>query len=104
MRLFHKDAYLGIDFLEKTTEILKLKQPGDTNVFSFDIETQQGKKTIAIATPSIEPLNAMKLELESFVEAIIQNKPTVVSEIDGFLAMEVAHQILDKINNTSILV
>ena len=104
MRLFQKDAYLGIDFLEKKTEIIKLKQPGDTNVFSFDIETQQGKKTISIATPSIEPLNAMKLELESFVEAIIQNKPTVVSEIDGFLAMEVAHQILDKINNTSILV
>jgi hypothetical protein len=27
----------------------------------------------------------------------------VVSEIDGYLAMEVAHKILDKINNTSIL-
>lgn len=104
MRLFQKDAYLGIDFLEKKTEIIKLKQPGDTNVFSFDIETQHGKKTIAIANPSIQPLNAIKLELESFVDAIVNNKPTVVSEIDGFLAMEVAHQILDKINNTSILV
>ncbi len=104
MRLFQKDAYLGIDFLEKKTEIIKLKQPDDTNVFSFDIETSNGKKTIAIANPSIEPLNAIKLELESFVDAIVNNKPTVVSEIDGFLAMEVAHQILDKINNTSILV
>ncbi|HEY1019810.1 MAG TPA: Gfo/Idh/MocA family oxidoreductase [Sediminibacterium sp.] len=104
MRLFQKDAYLGIDFLEKKTEIIKLKQPDDTNVFSFDIETSNGKKTIAIANPSIQPLNAIKLELESFVDAIINNKPTVVSEIDGFLAMEVAHQILDKINNTSILV
>lgn len=104
MRLFQKDAYLGIDFLEKKTEIIKLKQPDDTNVFSFDIETSNGKKTIAIANPSIQPLNAIKLELESFVDAIINNKPTMVSEIDGFLAMEVAHQILDKINNTSILV
>jgi predicted dehydrogenase len=104
MRLFQKDAYLGIDFLEKKTEIIKLKQPDDTNVFSFDIETSNGKKTIAIANPSIQPLNAIKLELESFVDAIVNNKPTVVSEIDGFLAMEVAHQILDKINNTSILV
>ncbi|MEN9684415.1 MAG: hypothetical protein RLZZ28_201 [Bacteroidota bacterium] len=104
MRLFQKDAYLGIDFLEKKTEIIKLKQPSDTNVFSFDIETQHGKKTIAIATPTIEPRNAIKLELEAFVDAIINNKPTIVSEIDGFLAMEVAHQILDKINNTSILV
>lgn len=104
MRLFQKDAYLGIDFLEKKTEIIKLKQPDDTHVFSFDIETSNGKKTIAIANPSIQPLNAIKLELESFVDAIVNNKPTVVSEIDGFLAMEVAHQILDKISNTSILV
>jgi predicted dehydrogenase len=104
MRLFQKDAYLGIDFLEKKTEIIKLKQDSDTNVFSFDIETQNGKKTIAIANPVIQPLNAIKLELEAFVDSIIHNKPTVVSELDGFLAMEVAHQILDKINNTSILV
>lgn len=104
IRLFQKDAYIGIDFLEKKTEIIKLKQPEDENVFSFDIETPNGKKTIAIATPTIEPLNAIKLELMSFVDAIINNKPTEVNEIDGFLAMEVAHQILDKINNTSILV
>jgi predicted dehydrogenase len=104
IRLFQKDAYIGIDFLEKKTEIIKLKQPEDENVFSFDIETPNGKKTIAIATPAIEPLNAIKLELMSFVDAIIHNKPTEVSEIDGYLAMEVAHQILDKINNTSILV
>ncbi|PJE47264.1 MAG: oxidoreductase [Sediminibacterium sp.] len=104
IRLFQKDAYIGIDFLEKKTEIIKLKQPEDQNVFSFDIDTPNGKKTIAIATPTIEPVNAIKLELMSFVDAIINNKPTQVSEIDGYLAMEVAHQILDKINNTSILV
>ena len=103
VRLFQKDACIGIDLLEKKTEIIKLKQPEDVDVFSFDIDTPNGKKTIAIANPSIEPLNAIKLELESFVDAIINNKPTVVSEIDGYLAMEVAHKILDKINNTSIL-
>jgi predicted dehydrogenase len=103
VRLFQKDAYIGIDLLEKKTEIIKLKQPEDVDVFSFDIDTPNGKKTIAIANPSIEPLNAIKLELESFVDAILNNKPTVVSEIDGYLAMEVAHKILDKINNTSIL-
>ncbi|MDP1844814.1 MAG: Gfo/Idh/MocA family oxidoreductase [Sediminibacterium sp.] len=104
MRLFQKDAYIGVDFLEKKTEIIKLKQPEDQDVFSFDIDTPNGKKTIAIATPTIEPLNAIKLELESFVDAIVNNKPTAVSEIDGFLAMEVAHQILEKISSTSILV
>jgi predicted dehydrogenase len=104
MRLFQKDAYIGIDFLEKKTEIIKLKQPEDKNVFSFDIETQHGKKTLAIANPSIDAVNSIKLELESFVDSIVNNKPVVVSEIDGFLAMEVAHQILEKISSTSILV
>ena len=104
MRLFQKDAYIGVDFLEKKTEIIKLKQPSDQQVFSFDIETQQGKKTIAIATPSIEATNAMKAELEAFVYAIQNQQPTIVSEIDGFLAMEVGHSILEKINNTPILI
>ena len=104
MRLFQKDSYIGIDFLQKKTEIIKLKQPGDKEVFSFDLETPSGKKTIAVANPIIQNVSAIKLELESFVDSIVNNKPTVVSEIDGYLAMEVAHQILEKINNTSILI
>jgi predicted dehydrogenase len=104
MRLFQKDAYIGIDFLEKKTEIIKLKHPEDKDVFSFDLETPNGKKTIAIANPSIQQVNAIKLELEAFAGSIRNNKPTVVSEIDGYLAMEVAHQVLEKISNTSILV
>lgn len=104
MRLFQKDAYIGIDFLEKKTEIIKLKQPEDKNVFSFDIETQHGKKTLAIANPVVGTVNSIRLELEAFVDSIVNNKPVVVSEIDGFLAMEVAHQILEKISSTSILV
>lgn len=103
MRIFQKDAYIGIDFLEKKSEIIKLKQPADKDIFSFDIETQHGKKTIAISNPAIQPVNAIKEELKAFVNSIEQNKPTVVSEIDGFMAMEVAHQILDKINNTGVV-
>ena len=56
IRLFQKDAYIGIDFLEKNTEIIKLQQPDDTAAFSFDIETHQGTKTISINNPVIEPL------------------------------------------------
>jgi predicted dehydrogenase len=104
MRLFQKDAYIGIDFLEKKTEIIKLKQPNDTNVFSFDLDTPSGKKTIAVANPEVQQASAIKLELESFVDAIVNNKPTTVSEIDGLLAMEVAHQILEKINANQRLI
>ncbi|MEJ7683119.1 MAG: Gfo/Idh/MocA family oxidoreductase [Segetibacter sp.] len=103
LRMFQKDSYIGIDFLEKKTEVIKLRQPGDANVFAFDIETPNGKKTIAVANPPIKDANAIKLELEAFADSIINDKPTVVSEIDGFLAMEVAHQILEKISHSRAL-
>ncbi len=99
MRLFQKDAYIGIDFLEKKTEIIRLNAEGDKNVFTFDIDTNNGKKTIAIANPVIEDGNAIKMELEAFKNAINNNSKTPVSVQDGFSAMEVAHQILEKINN-----
>ena len=100
IRLFQKDAYIGIDFLEKNTEIIQLKKPEDAESFSFDIETHQGTKTITITNPVVEDGNAILAELNSFVHAIQHDEPTVVSEIDGFLAMEVAHQILEKIGKT----
>jgi predicted dehydrogenase len=99
IRLFQKDAYIGIDFLEKNTEIIKLKKPDEEDAFSFDIETHQGTKTISIANPVVENGNAILAELTSFVQSIQNDEPTVVSEIDGFLAMEVAHQILEKIGS-----
>jgi len=103
IRLFQRDAYIGIDFLARKTEIIKIKEATDGNAFSFDLETPKGKKVIAIANPEIKENNAIKSELEAFVNAIIHNTPTAVNEIDGFLAMEVAHQILEKISYTTTL-
>src|SRR5450631_3987508 len=102
MRLFQKDSYISIDFLDKKTEVIKYKTPSDTNVFTFDIETNTGKKTIAIAAPVIKENNAIKLELQSFIDAILKNQPVIVSDIDGYRAMEVAHLILDKINRNQL--
>ncbi|MBL7732223.1 MAG: Gfo/Idh/MocA family oxidoreductase [Chitinophagaceae bacterium] len=102
IRLFQKDSYIGIDFLNKKTEIIKLKEPQDSNVFAFDIETPSGKKTIAMANPAVPEVNAIKMELDEFRKAIQNNTRTVVSEVDGLMAMDVAHQILEKIGNNVI--
>ena len=102
IRLFQKDSYIGIDFLNKKTEIIKLKDATDSNVFAFDIETPTGKKTIAVANPIIPEVNAIKKELEEFINAIANNTKTIVSEMDGMMAMDVAHQILEKIGNNII--
>lgn len=97
MRLFQKDAYIGIDFLNKSTEIFKLKDAEDVNAFAFDIETANGIKTIAMSNPKVPEVNAIKLELHEFLKAIKNNTRPIVNEIDGLRAMEVAHQILQKI-------
>lgn len=97
MRLFQKDAYIGIDFLEKKTEVIKMQSEKVPGQFSFDLETSSGKKTIAIANPVVPAENAMLLELQAFIDAIRLDKPTIVNEMDGYQSMEVAHQILEKI-------
>lgn len=102
IRLFQKDSYIGMDFLNKKTEIIRLKEPQDSNVFAFDIETSSGKKTIAVASPAVPEVNAIKEELTLFKKAILDNTKPVVSEIDGLMAMDVAHQILEKIGNNII--
>lgn len=99
MRLFQKDAYIGIDFLEKKTEIIKLKGEGDDALFNFDIETQNGTKTIAIENPEILEINAIEAELRAFCDSIVNDTRPPVNEIDGFVALEVAHEILRKIDS-----
>jgi predicted dehydrogenase len=105
MRLIQKDAYISVDFLEKKTEIIKIKSAeDDKKVFSFEVDLPSGeKKMIAVASPKIEDANAIKLELQSFADAIINDTPTVVTEVDGYLAMDVAHQILAKIGHVAVV-
>lgn len=102
MRLFQKDAYIGIDFLNKKSEVIRLKTPQDLDAFAFDIETPNGKRTIALSNPAVPEVNAIRLELENFTESIQANTPTRVSEVDGFRAMDIAHQILQKIKHNTI--
>lgn len=103
IRLFQRDAYIGIDFLEKKAEVIRMKGSDDDDAFTFDIETKNGTKTIAVSNPMISDGNAIKMELEHFRDAILYNKPVPVSEVDGMRAMDVAHQILQKIQRSVIV-
>ena len=100
VRLFQRDAYIGIDFLEKKTEIIRLNENGvPSGMMDFPIELGNGvKKIISVQMPVVKATNAIKTELSEFVQAINLDKPVRVSVIDGFLAMDVAHQILKKMS------
>jgi len=102
VRLFQKDAYIGIDFLEKKTEVIRIKTTQDMNAFTFDLDLPGGgTKTIAVSQPTSPDVNAIRMELEAFRDAIMNNTKTKVTEIDGLRAMDIAHQILNKIKSNS---
>lgn len=100
LRLFQRDAYIGIDFLEKKTEVIKLKEPEEPRLITdFPIDTGNGnKKIISVQLPEIAPSNAINGELAEFALAIQHDKPVRVSVYDGYQAMDVAHQILKKMS------
>jgi predicted dehydrogenase len=97
MRLFQKDAYIGIDFLEKKAEVIQMDLGEDPNAFTFDIPTPDGSKSIAIRNPNVTDSNAIKEELIAFKRSIEENSRPIVNETDGLNAMDVAHRILEKI-------
>ena len=101
IRIFQQDAYIGIDFLEKKSEVIRMNAADQNAALNFDIETREGKKSIAVIHPEVQEGNAIRLELEHFRDAIMQNKSVPVSELDGFRAMDVAHQILQQIHKAS---
>ena len=100
MRLFQRDAYIGIDFLEKKTEIVRLKEDGQPEgAMDFPLEMANGdKKVISVEMPEVAPLNAIRQELKEFVQAIVNDRPVRVSVYDGYQAMDVAHQVLKKMS------
>lgn len=99
MRLFQNDAYIGIDFLDKKTEIIRLKkETEDKGFFDFPIDLADGRqKMISIEYPEVKATNAIREELADFAYSILANKPVNVNVYAGMNAMDIAHKILDKL-------
>ena len=96
-RVFQKDAYISVDFLDKKVEVVKMKDaptnPGDFDMILQNAEGHQ--KQIYFENPEIAPNNAILDELESFAHAITHNHKPIVSLRDGTNALRVAQQIID---------
>ncbi len=95
-RFFQKDAYIAVDFFEKATEVVKMKDapetPGD---FDMILQNAEGiKKQIYFENPTVETNNAILDELDSFADAINNNTTPIVSLEQGTEALRVAHQII----------
>lgn len=96
-RFFQKDAYIAVDFFEKATEVVKMKDapeiPGD---YDMILQNAEGiKKQIYFENPTVEANNAILDELETFADAINNNTTPIVSLEQGTEALRVAHMIIN---------
>jgi len=96
-RFFQRDAYIAVDFFEKATEVVKMKDapetPGD---FDMILQNAEGvKKQIYFENPTVEANNAILDELETFADAINNNTTPIVTLEQGTEALKVAHMIIN---------
>lgn len=101
MRIFQRDNYIALDFITGVSEVYRLV-PSDekinTDSISFgEIGVGDMKKRIVYEQPEIKEINALKYELELFVNAVLNDEKPVVSGEDGLRALKVAGLIMDKI-------
>jgi len=103
MRLFQKNAYIAIDFLQKFSEIFRLvdidSPEGSMPGIPIPMENVQNQKKIIYEKPNIPDGNALLMELSSFVESVQQRKRPAVSAVDGREALRIAIEITTLIKN-----
>lgn len=98
-RVFQKDAYITIDFLEKKTDIVRIKEIGGTpDPMAMKIDLADGtSKQITVEQPEVMPINSIMMELESFHNAIVNDTEPAVTMYDGVQALKVCYMILDEL-------
>ena len=103
-RFFQRDAYISVDFLKKESEIVRMKNvvgEPDPLSLTIDLGKDKGKKQILFEKPEINSVNAIKMELETFYDAIINNSTPPVTIIDGYNSLDIAYKIIEKVNIAS---
>ncbi len=98
-RLFQKDAYIALDFLEKKSEVVQFSNTDmveDGLVVPIKVSDHEEKK-ILLRYPTPPEVNAIFLELSSFTKSILRDEKTIVTVEDGYNALNLAYQIINKI-------
>lgn len=96
MRLFQRDSYISIDFLQRLSEVFRIIEPEEgqpSTVILGEIEKGKRKRHIIYEQPPPPEEDAMRAEWQAFVTAVRHNSRPIVSGEDGLRALEVAGEI-----------
>jgi predicted dehydrogenase len=104
MRMFQKDTYIALDFTTGVSEVYRLVSPDDESLehlISFgEMGVGDKKKALIYEQPQLKEVNALKYELQLFVDAILEDKDPVVSGRDGMKALKIAGLIINEIEES----
>lgn len=104
MRMFQRDTYISLDFTTGVSEVFRLLPPDQKPKGFFktfgEIGIGDKKKIVAYEQPKFKEVNALKLELELFIDVIQNGGTPVVSGRDGLKALRVAEMIIQKIEES----
>jgi predicted dehydrogenase len=102
LRLFQKDAYISMDLLDKQAQVIRMEdEPGEDSEggMQFELPTPDGPRFLRVEQPTIEPVNAIKMELETFADSIRKNIAPKVPLKDGYEALRLAEWIMQDLES-----
>src|SRR3954470_16678709 len=88
LRIFEDAAYISLDLQQKILTLIRKR----------DGEPQPGQLPVNIEEANLEQGDALRSEIESFLECIRNNKRPVVSGEDGLRALETAIRITEQVH------
>ena len=90
LRIFEDDAYLSLDLQQKILTVIRKRSPADG----------PGPLPVTIEEHSLEPGDALKAEIDSFLECIRAGRAPVVPGEAGLVALETATRIIDQVERS----
>ena len=90
MRIFEDDAYLSLDLQQKIVTLIRKRGPSDP----------AGPLPVTIEEQSLEPGDALKAEIDSFLACIRAGRPPVVPGEAGLMALETAMRITEQVHRS----
>jgi predicted dehydrogenase len=90
LRIFSDDAYLSLDLQQKIVTLIRKRTAADG----------AGPLPVTIEERSLEPGDALKAEIDSFLGCIRSGRPPVVSGEAGLMALETATRITEQVRQS----
>ena len=102
LRFFQKDTYISLDLIAKRGSVVQRSEAAENLLRQMLRSDEAVKPEELVETQSLEPApedkDALALELEAWVDAVLSNTKPVVDGQAGLRAMRAAARITDAIN------